>query len=70
MTGRDAPYERGLRAEINVLRRSMNTMHTQHVAHETWSFTVIARLHLALGLAFVLLAFTLGVALFALLRTT
>jgi hypothetical protein len=47
----------------------MNTMHTQHVAHETWSFTTIARLHLALGLAFVLLAFTLGVALYALLRT-
>jgi hypothetical protein len=44
-------------------------MHTQHVAHETWSFTTIARLHLALGLAFVLLAFTLGVALYALLRT-
>lgn len=70
MTEVNTLYQRGLQAEVNVLRLSLNAMHTQHVTHETWSFTVIARLHLALGLAFVLLAFTLGVALFALLRTT
>ena len=69
MTDRDTPYQRGLQAEVNVLRRSFNDMHTQHVTHETETLTALRQLYLALGIACTLNIFALGVALYALLRT-